>query len=199
MDSVILARPWIVLPVHCLELISLGVHPVNPGGRAHLGLQVCLPLYSLFALSLDDCCHTCHILLVISSPSFDEAMSGATDIPDEQTLSRVSDLLIYNSKGEEVKFGSLFEENKTVVVFVRTFHDNRRVQLNKMLHEPLSGHFFCGVCNIGLLYAAYRPQNLGLSSEIPAYVLHPSSILLRHTLDNWPRFRKASWIRPISR
>lgn len=60
-------------------------------------------------------------------------MSGATDIPDEQTLSKVSDLIIYNSKGEEVKFGSLFEENKTIVVFVRTFHDNfSREQLNKI-------------------------------------------------------------------
>ena len=73
-------------------------------------------------------------------------MSGAADIPDQQTLSRASDLIIYNSTGEEVKFGSLFEAHKTIVVFVRTFHNNNQVLLNETLNEPLSGHFFCGVC-----------------------------------------------------
>ena len=55
-------------------------------------------------------------------------MASASNIPDEQTLSRASDLTIYDSKGEGVKFGSLFEKDKTLVVFVRTSHHNNRVQ-----------------------------------------------------------------------
>ncbi|TFK66422.1 hypothetical protein BDN72DRAFT_880289 [Pluteus cervinus] len=53
-------------------------------------------------------------------------MSSATEIPSAEALERVSELEVDNSKGEKVKFGSLYTEQKVVVVFIR--------------------HFFCGAC-----------------------------------------------------
>ncbi|KAG6810528.1 hypothetical protein H0H92_011446 [Tricholoma furcatifolium] len=49
----------------------------------------------------------------------------ASSIPDAETLSSVSKLEILNSTGEKVAFGSLFESQRTIVVFIR--------------------HFFCGM------------------------------------------------------
>ncbi|KAM6492679.1 AhpC/TSA antioxidant enzyme domain containing protein [Amanita muscaria] len=43
------------------------------------------------------------------------------EIPDPETISKASDILVYGAKGEEVKFGSLFDQNKTIVVFIRHF------------------------------------------------------------------------------
>ncbi|KAK2462460.1 hypothetical protein APHAL10511_005430 [Amanita phalloides] len=63
----------------------------------------------------------------------------SSDIPDEQTLQSASELTIYDSKGEEVKFGSLFEDSKTVVVFIR--------------------HFFCGACQGYVSKLAEIPQS----------------------------------------
>jgi len=40
-------------------------------------------------------------------------------IPDENTLKEAAEIEILNSKGEGIKFGSLFEKDKTVVVFIR--------------------------------------------------------------------------------
>lgn len=51
-------------------------------------------------------------------------MSQAQAAPFEVS-SKVRDVEIQNSKGEKTRFGSLFAEQKTIVVFVR--------------------HFFCGV------------------------------------------------------
>ncbi|KAF8346179.1 AhpC/TSA antioxidant enzyme-domain-containing protein [Amanita rubescens] len=65
-------------------------------------------------------------------------MASAADIPDEQTLSRASDLTIYDSKGEGVKFGSLFEKDKTLVVFIRTFNSNNRNYVSQLAKVPQS-------------------------------------------------------------
>ncbi|KAF8712463.1 hypothetical protein AX14_013071 [Amanita brunnescens Koide BX004] len=78
-------------------------------------------------------------------------MSGAADIPDQQTLSRASDLIIYNSTGEEVKFGSLFEAHKTIVVFVR--------------------HFFCGACQAYVSQLTDRAQSVLDTSNIKIVVI----------------------------
>ncbi|TFK66430.1 hypothetical protein BDN72DRAFT_961750 [Pluteus cervinus] len=53
-------------------------------------------------------------------------MSSATEIPSAEALERVSELEVDNTKGEKVKFGSLYAEQKVIVVFIR--------------------HFFCGAC-----------------------------------------------------
>ncbi|VDB89113.1 unnamed protein product [Peniophora sp. CBMAI 1063] len=53
-------------------------------------------------------------------------MSASTTELDTQTLEKAAQLEVYNEKGEKVKFGSIFKDKKTVVVFIR--------------------HFFCGIC-----------------------------------------------------
>ncbi|KZV70266.1 hypothetical protein PENSPDRAFT_675767 [Peniophora sp. CONT] len=48
-------------------------------------------------------------------------MSSPTLDLDNQTLEKVSQLEVYNSNGDKVKFGSVFKDRKTVVVFIRHF------------------------------------------------------------------------------
>lgn len=43
----------------------------------------------------------------------------AKAIPTSEELERVANLEIEDAKGEKVKFGSLFENEKVVVVFIR--------------------------------------------------------------------------------
>ncbi|PFH47210.1 hypothetical protein AMATHDRAFT_77308 [Amanita thiersii Skay4041] len=65
-------------------------------------------------------------------------MSNPKAIPDESTLNQASELTIYNSKGEEVKFGTLFNEEKTIVIFIRHFFCGAYVhQLASVKHEAL--------------------------------------------------------------
>jgi len=78
-------------------------------------------------------------------------MASPTDIPDEQTLSRASDLTIYDSKGEGVKFGSLFEKDKSVVVFIR--------------------HFFCGACQAYVNQLAEVSQSVLDTSNVKIVVI----------------------------
>ncbi|KAF8805171.1 hypothetical protein BYT27DRAFT_7192842 [Phlegmacium glaucopus] len=47
-------------------------------------------------------------------------------LPDEANITEVSNLEVFDLNGNKVKFGSIFEKQKTVVVFIR--------------------HFFCGTC-----------------------------------------------------
>ncbi|KAF9528131.1 hypothetical protein CPB83DRAFT_854953 [Crepidotus variabilis] len=58
---------------------------------------------------------------------------------DETTIKKVAELKVLDSKKGEVRFGSLFEEQKTVVIFIR--------------------HFFCGSCQ------AYITQLCNLVSD----------------------------------
>ncbi|KAF8954544.1 AhpC/TSA antioxidant enzyme-domain-containing protein [Flammula alnicola] len=46
-------------------------------------------------------------------------------VPYEKTIAEAAELEVFDIKGEKVKFGSLFKDEKTVIVFIR--------------------HFFCGV------------------------------------------------------
>ncbi|GJE89554.1 AhpC/TSA antioxidant enzyme family protein [Phanerochaete sordida] len=47
-------------------------------------------------------------------------------IPDESTVAKAAELSVFDSTGSQVKFGDLFKDKKTIVVFIR--------------------HFFCGSC-----------------------------------------------------
>jgi len=42
-------------------------------------------------------------------------------IPDEKVVVEAVEFDIFNSKGDKVKFGSLFESQKTVIVFIREY------------------------------------------------------------------------------
>ena len=66
----------------------------------------------------------------------------------EESIVKAAELEVDDVDGKKVKFGTLFENEKAVVVFIRAFSpltagccDNDR------LHSCV-GHFFCGVSNI---------------------------------------------------
>ena len=49
----------------------------------------------------------------------DKAAAQDTQLIDQKTLDTISDYSVWSETGEEVKFGSLYAEKKTVVVFIR--------------------------------------------------------------------------------
>jgi hypothetical protein len=49
----------------------------------------------------------------------DQSTAQNTQLIDQKTLDAISDYAVWSENGEEVKFGSLFAERKTVVVFIR--------------------------------------------------------------------------------
>ena len=46
-------------------------------------------------------------------------MSNSTETIDKATLEKASDIEIFDASGTKVKFGSLFQDKKTIVVFIR--------------------------------------------------------------------------------
>jgi len=62
----------------------------------------------------------------------------ASSVLDSQTIARATKLPVYDAIGNAVEFGSLFSEQKTVVVFIR--------------------HFFCGSCQQYVLQLASVPK-----------------------------------------
>ena len=49
------------------------------------------------------------------------ALAGPREIPSQETILAVSGLDVLNENGRAVTFGSLFEKQKTVAVFIRTY------------------------------------------------------------------------------
>ena len=49
----------------------------------------------------------------------DTAAAQNTQLIDQKTLGTIADYSVWSEMGEEVKFGSLYAEKKTVVVFIR--------------------------------------------------------------------------------
>lgn len=47
-------------------------------------------------------------------------MTTAKALPDSKAIADAYELDVLNSKGEKVKFGSLFKHEKAIVVFIRT-------------------------------------------------------------------------------
>jgi len=66
-------------------------------------------------------------------------------LPDEKIISEASNTDILDSKGEKVKFGSLFEQQKTIVVFIRMFPSIQIPLFHRITCRHYLGHFGCGV------------------------------------------------------
>ena len=64
------------------------------------------------------------------------------DIIASESIATISKLEVRDEKGQTVTFGSLFEDQKTVIIFIRMCFYRRRTSL---LSAFLAGHFFCGV------------------------------------------------------
>jgi len=62
-------------------------------------------------------------------------------IPDGNTITEAAELEVFDVKGDKVNFGSIFAEEKTIVVFISQSHSSR----SRRTLTGLSGHFFCGV------------------------------------------------------
>jgi len=65
-------------------------------------------------------------------------MTDLKALPDETTIKEVSDLEVFDIKGDKVKFGSICEKEKAIVVFIR--------------------HFFCGSCQAYVEHLATVPE-----------------------------------------
>lgn len=46
-------------------------------------------------------------------------VSSHTDIPSTEKLSEISKIEVWDEEGKKVPFGSVYEDEKTVVVFIR--------------------------------------------------------------------------------
>jgi hypothetical protein len=57
---------------------------------------------------------------------------NANRIPDEQTIAATSEQELVDETGKKVKFGSLIEDQKTVVVFVRELDGVQEVQCSDL-------------------------------------------------------------------
>jgi len=74
-------------------------------------------------------------------------MSSPKTVPQDSVIKEAAEIEIFNSKGETIKFGTIFETQKTVIVFIRMYSepsDSIRVS-NRVI-----GHFFCGVGRLAL-------------------------------------------------
>ncbi|TFK32567.1 AhpC/TSA antioxidant enzyme-domain-containing protein [Crucibulum laeve] len=68
-----------------------------------------------------------------------ETTSISNALPNEESISNAADLNVFDGKGDKLKFGSIFERQKTVVVFIR--------------------HFFCGSCKMYVEQLATIPKS----------------------------------------
>lgn len=62
-------------------------------------------------------------------------------IPTEQTIAQAAQLEVLDVNGDKVKFGSVFESKKAIVVFIRTLASLHQT----LTSDSSAGHFFCGV------------------------------------------------------
>lgn len=90
-------------------------------------------------------------------------MKDPNEIPDEATLNEAASLEIFTANGDKITFGSLFAEQKTVVVFIRGYFTFELLDFPLLFatcypSTPTPavfslfgadygslGHFFCGV------------------------------------------------------
>lgn len=49
------------------------------------------------------------------------AVTSPTELPNAQTLKDIAKVEIWDEEGTKVPFGTIYRDQKTVVVFIRTF------------------------------------------------------------------------------
>jgi hypothetical protein len=78
-------------------------------------------------------------------------MSAGQSAPaiDANALEVATDITVFNSKGENVRFGDIFSNQKTIVVFIRAYNATRATKARMYSRLTLlflpEGHFYCGV------------------------------------------------------
>lgn len=69
---------------------------------------------------------------------------------DAQTLETAADIRVFDSQGGEVRFGDIFVDSKTVIVFIRTPITTTFVCTYRHPYLTALGHFFCGVSHVSI-------------------------------------------------
>lgn len=69
-------------------------------------------------------------------------MADLKSIPSDATILEASNLDIFDKQGSKVRFGSLYEKEKAVVVFISESSPAPEIMSHPEIHP---GHFFCGV------------------------------------------------------
>jgi hypothetical protein len=62
---------------------------------------------------------------------------------DKQTLETAADIHVFDSQGARVRFGDIFADQKTVIVFIRA--PTAPICTHTHSYLTAEGHFFCGV------------------------------------------------------
>lgn len=76
-------------------------------------------------------------------PTFTTIMADFNALPDDTTIIEASNLEVFDINGDKVKFGTIIEKQKTIVVFISMqlfLHPHSLIPLTSRI-----GHFFCGV------------------------------------------------------
>jgi len=62
---------------------------------------------------------------------------------DKKTLETAADIHVFDSQGRQVRFGNIFADQKTVIVFIRA--PTTPICTHTHSYLTAEGHFFCGV------------------------------------------------------
>jgi hypothetical protein len=74
---------------------------------------------------------------------------------DAKTLEAAADIYVFDSHGGQIRFGDIFADRRTIVVFIRT--PNCRLYSYVVFSDNYvlsKGHFFCGVRHAGRQFAS---------------------------------------------
>lgn len=97
-------------------------------------------------------------------------MSAGQSAPaiDAKALEAATDTHVFNSKGEKVRFGDIFADQKTVVVFVRAYDANSRCDA-RIVFTLTS--LFChkGISSVGYDPAPFSVAVLSLADRLPSW------------------------------
>lgn len=104
------------------------------------------------------------------------------EIPSRETILAVSELDVLDENGRAVAFGSLFEKQKIIAVFIRTSppaHDSLAI----FLRVPFAGHFWCAVrvLHYTLLFDRSHQCLTGVSGE---FISGPHCLGFRSRIGN---------------
>ena len=104
---------------------------------------------------------------------------GRRVIPSREAILSVSQLDVLDENGRAVTFGSLFEKQKIVAIFIRTSPPHKI--LFAFLRVPFAGHFWCAVriVHYMLLFDRSHRYLIGVPGE---FTSRPHKLGFAHAL-----------------
>ena len=77
-----------------------------------------------------------HVYAFLQLESQQPSRRAMEGIPDEISISKAAELTVFDSAGKEVKFGDLFEDKKTILVFIRASQCCRSHMVHTLTTPP---------------------------------------------------------------